>query len=84
MSLAELTEFIVKSLVKDVDKVIVRETLIDDFIKIDVSVSNEDVKRVIGRDGKVIQSIRTLVQEASTLRDNKYVKVEIENSKVDS
>ena len=84
MSLAELTEFIVKSLVKDVDKVIVRETFIDDFIKIDVSVSNEDVKRVIGRDGKVIQSIRTLVQEASTLRDNKYVKVEIENSKVDS
>lgn len=77
MSLAELTEFIVKSVVQDLDSVTVKESLVDDAYLIEVQVSDNDIKRVIGKDGRVIQSIRTLIQEASTLRDNKYVKVEI-------
>lgn len=79
MSLKELTEFIIKSLVEDRDNISVEEKIIDDHtLQIDIRVNESDIKKVIGKDGRVIQAIRTLIQEASSLRDNKYVKVEIE------
>lgn len=78
MSLKELTEFIIKSLVEDRDSISVEEKIIDDHtLQIDIRVNESDIKKVIGKDGRVIQAIRTLIQEASSLRDNKYVKVEI-------
>lgn len=78
MSLKELAEFIIKSLIKDPNKIVVTEQELEDgTIEINIQVNEEDLKRIIGKDGRTIQSIRTLIQEASTLRDNKYVKVEV-------
>lgn len=79
MELKELTKTIVQSLVKNKEQVSVTETVKDDgSIEELVKVSEEDIGRVIGKDGRVIHSIRTLIQEASYLRDNQYIKVEIE------
>ncbi len=79
MSLKELTEFIIQSLVEDVDNISVEEKIIDDHtIQIEIKINEKEMKKVIGKDGRVIQAIRTIIQEASTLRDNKYVKIEIE------
>ena len=41
-------------------------------------VADEDMGRVIGREGRTANAIRTLVQASSALADNKYVKIDID------
>lgn len=79
MELVELTEKIVKSLVEDEDSVSVKEfETDDDSILIQVLVSESDMGRVIGRSGRIANAIRTLVQASSSLKDNRYVKIDID------
>ncbi len=79
MDLLELTETIIKSLVKNTENIEVKEVVEkNDLIEILVKVDEADMSNIIGREGRVINAIRTLIQEASSLRDNKYVKIEIE------
>ena len=73
----ELTKFIVLGLVEDKDSVEIEEVNEDNSILINVKVSDSDMGKLIGRDGKIINSIRTIIQEASSLRDSKFVKVEV-------
>lgn len=77
MTLVELTEMIVKSLVSDPDSISVKEFPSDDEIIIEVIVKEEDMGSVIGREGKIANSIRTVVQASSYLKDNKRVKINI-------
>lgn len=77
MTLVELTEMIVKSLVSDPDSISVKEFPGDDEIIIEVVVKEEDMGSVIGREGKIANSIRTVVQASSYLKDNKRVKINI-------
>lgn len=77
MTLVELTEIIVKSLVSDPDSISVKEFPSDDEIIIEVVVKEEDMGSVIGREGKIANSIRTVVQASSYLKDNKRVKINI-------
>ena len=77
MTLVELTEMIVKSLVSDPDSISVKEFPSDDEIIIEVVVKEEDMGSVIGREGKIANSIRTVVQASSYLKDNKRVMINI-------
>ena len=77
MTLVELTEMIVKSLVSDPDSISVKEFPNDDEIIIEVVGKEEDMGSVIGREGKIANSIRTVVQASSYLRDSKKVKINI-------
>ena len=77
MTLVELTEMIVKSLVSDPDSISVKEFSNDDEIIIEVVVKEEDMGSVIGREGKIANSIRTVVQASSYLRESKKVKINI-------
>lgn len=77
MTLVELTEMIVKSLVSDPDSISVKEFSSDDEIIIEVVVKEEDMGSVIGREGKIANSVRTVVQASSYLKDNKRVKINI-------
>lgn len=77
MTLVELTEMIVKSLVSNPDSISVKEFPNDDEIIIEVVVKEEDMGSVIGREGKIANSIRTVVQASSYLKDNKRVKINI-------
>ena len=77
MTLVELTEMIVKSLVSDPDSISVKEFPSDDEIIIEVVVKEEDMGSLIGREGKIANSIRTVVQASSYLKDNKRVKINI-------
>ena len=77
MTLVELTEMIVKSLVSDPDSISVKEFPNDDEIIIEVVVKEEDMGSVIGREGKIANSIRTVIQASSYLKDNKRVKINI-------
>lgn len=80
MDLVSLTEDIVKSLVEDKDAVSVKEfpTEEENVILIQVMVADSDMGRVIGKGGRIANAIRTLVQASSALKDNKYVKIDID------
>ena len=41
-------------------------------------VADADMGRVIGKGGRIANAIRTLVQASSALKDNKYVKIDID------
>lgn len=80
MNLVELTESVVKSIVSDEESVMVKEFSSEDenTINIEVLVSEEDLGKVIGKNGKVANALRTLIQASSSLKDNKFVKINID------
>ena len=81
MNLVDLTKEIVVSLAKDKDSVTVKEFTTDEenTVLIQVMVSNDDIGRIIGKDGKNAKANRTLVQASSYLKDNKKVKINIDS-----
>ena len=77
MSLVELTEMIIKSLVSDPDSVSVKEFEEEDGILIEVVVNEDEAGAIIGKSGKIANSVRTIVQASSNLKDRKKVKINI-------
>lgn len=72
----DLLEFVARQLVDLPDEVEVREVEGERSIILELRVAPEDMGKVIGRQGKTAQAIRTLVKAAG-LRDGKRVMVEI-------
>lgn len=59
----ELVEYIVKSIVKEPDKVNITEENDDgDVLVVKLEVAPEDKGRVIGKQGRVAEAIRTLLR----------------------
>jgi len=81
MNLVVLTETIIKKIVSDPESVSVKEfeTEEENTIQIEVLISNDDMGKVIGKNGKIINSIRTIVQASSSLEDNKKVKINVDS-----
>ena len=75
MELVELTEYIVKKLVKDQDSVEVNIAESNNVKIIQVLVSSEDISSVIGKSGMIANAVRTIVQASSY--HNKLGKVRI-------
>ncbi len=69
--LGELVTLISKSLVDHPDEVSVREMQVDRLHRIELHVAQEDVGKVIGREGRTAQSIRSLLQASSTKTGNR-------------
>ena len=61
----ELVEYIAKSLVDHPDEVQVREAGGGSRIRLELSVAKDDMGRVIGKGGKVANSIRALLRVAA-------------------
>ena len=79
MNLVEFSELIVKKLVKDPDLVKVQEFSSDEDTTVEISVSEADMGRVIGKGGKSANSIKTLIQAKAYNDGNKKVKVNIDS-----
>ena len=82
MDLVNLTETIIKKLVADPESVSVKEFETDEenTIQIEVLISADDMGRVIGKNGKTINSIRTIVQASSSLsEDSKRVRINVDS-----
>lgn len=67
---------IVKELVDAPDEVVIKETAGDTIIILEISVAPDDVGKVIGKDGRIANAIRTVVKAAAAKHD-KRVTVEI-------
>ena len=63
--LVDLISLIARSLVDQPDRVEVREVQGDRFPRIELTVAREDIGKVIGKDGRTAQSIRTLLNAAA-------------------
>lgn len=74
----KLVEYIAKSLVDDPDQVEVTEVKTDSSVVLEVRVAPEDMGKVIGKQGKIAKSIRTLAKAAAT---KEGVKVSVEISR---
>jgi len=72
----ELVEVIATSLVDYPEKVVVTEKETEKSIIVELRVAPEDMGKVIGKQGRIAKSIRTVVKAAAT-KDDKKVVVEI-------
>ncbi len=72
----ELIEYIARSLVDDPTQVQVLERKKGESTEISLRVAQEDMGRVIGRNGRVANSIRILLQVAAA-RDGKRAMLQI-------
>lgn len=72
----ELVEFIVKSLVDQPDEVHVVEVQSGSMTIVELSVARPDMGRVIGKGGRIINSIRRLLQVAAA-KQGKRVTLEL-------
>ena len=71
-----LVEMIVRALVDNPDEVNITETAGESIIILEISVSADDVGKVIGKEGRIANTIRTVVKAAAAKLDKK-VTVEI-------
>lgn len=68
--------FLVRSVVDEPEKVEVAGTEDDSRVDLELKVAEDDVGRVIGRRGRTINAIRTVVKAAS-INEGKRVSVEL-------
>ena len=61
----ELVEYIARMLVENPDRVSVKETHGANVTVLELHVDREDLGRVIGKDGRVANALRTLLRVAS-------------------
>lgn len=71
-----LVRYIITSLVDNGEAVQVEAKREGDTVTYEVTVDPEDVGKVIGRQGRVIKAIRTLVRAAGSI-DGTHVEVEV-------
>ena len=81
MDLVLLTKTIVSMIALDKEAVSVRvfETTDDELVQLEIVVASDDLGRVIGKDGKTINSIRNIVQASSTINGGKKVKINVDS-----
>ena len=71
--MTELIEFLVKSLVEDPEAVVVEELEEEGDLVYEVSVAEGDLGRVIGKNGRVANAIRTIAKAAAVRVDRRVI-----------
>jgi uncharacterized protein len=73
---AELLEFLARKLVDKPDEVRVERVEEDDTIVLRLHVAEDDLGKVIGRQGRIARALRTIVR-AGSVRERRRVQLEI-------
>ena len=76
MAAKELVEYVARSLVDDPESVRVEETRDRDGIVLELHVAEDDMGKVIGRNGSVAKALRTLLK-VTAAREGSSVQLEI-------
>ena len=79
MDLLNLTEYLVKELLPNVENISVKEIESDNDKVIQVLVPNECMSIVIGKGGSIANSIRTIVQAAAYVKKLGRVRINIDS-----
>ena len=79
MTIVEFAEFLVTHLVKEEDLIKVKDYETEDGIMIEILVPESDMGRVIGKKGKIANSIKSLIQAKAYNDGIKNVKVNIDS-----
>lgn len=69
----ETVEMIVKAIVDDADAVEVREVEQKGAVLIEVSVAEDDMGKLIGRQGRTVRALRSLVHAAGMKQKRRYI-----------
>jgi predicted RNA-binding protein YlqC (UPF0109 family) len=69
-------EYVARSLVDDPDAVVVEMSEEDDEVTLTLKVGEGDMGRIIGRDGRIANAIRSLLRVMGA-RDGRHVELEI-------
>ena len=69
-------EYVARSLVDDPDAVVVEVSEADDEVTLILKVGEGDMGRIIGRDGRIANAIRSLLRVMGA-RDGRHVELEI-------
>jgi len=69
----ELVEVIAQSLVDHPEEVTVQETEKDNEILLELKVAQEDMGKVIGKQGRIAKAIRAVVKAAASKTDKKVI-----------
>ena len=72
----ELVEFIVKSLVDNPEKLVITTEEEGEVLKIFIKADENDIGKIIGKQGKIAKAIRTIVRSAA-IKLGKKVIIEI-------
>lgn len=72
----ELLVIIAKNLVDSPDEVSVNERMDEDVLVLELTVAQEDIGKVIGKQGRIAKAIRTFIKSAAA-KENKKVVVKI-------
>ena len=74
--MAELLEYLARKLVDEPDAVRVERVEEDDTVVLRLHVAEDDLGKVIGRQGRIARALRTIVRAGST-RERRRVQLEI-------
>lgn len=69
----KLVEYIVTALVDNKDAVVVTSEKVGPEVIITVTVADEDLGRIIGKNGRIAQSIRAIVKSVSVKEKKRYL-----------
>lgn len=72
----DLVELLTKALVDNPEEVDIKETIGESIIILEIKVGQEDIGKVIGKEGRIANAIRTVVKAAAA-KQGKKVTVEI-------
>lgn len=69
----ELVEYIAKAIVDKPEEVVVTEDVFDGRVTLRLRVASDDTGKVIGKQGRIIQAIRSLVKVAAVKSGTRVV-----------
>jgi predicted RNA-binding protein YlqC (UPF0109 family) len=73
----DLVEYLAKALVDHPDQVLVTQREEDDTLVIELRVAADDMGKVIGKQGRIAKSIRTLVKASAPQGEKRKIVVDI-------
>ena len=71
--MAELLEYLAKQLVDDPESVRVERIDEEDAVVLRLRVAQEDLGKVIGRQGRIARALRTIVRASAARRDHRVL-----------
>lgn len=71
--MTELLELLVKALVEDPEAVVVEELEEEGDLVYEISVADDDLGRVIGKNGRIVNAIRTIAKAAAVRLDRRVI-----------